>query len=125
VGTWEVQKSGVTDTLRAVTFLDDKVGIAVGDKTTILKTADGGKTWKPLELSKDSGNLIDLHFTDAKLGHVLTTTGVQRTTDGGKSWTFLGELKVPDGVRVGALSFPSAKHGWVVGDKGWMAHYEQ
>ena len=44
-GSWEVQKSGVEDDLRSVTFINDKLGWAVGAANTIIATTDGGKTW--------------------------------------------------------------------------------
>src|SRR5437588_12800738 len=42
---WEVQASGVEDHLRAVAFVSDKDGWAVGDHNTVLRTTDGGRTW--------------------------------------------------------------------------------
>src|SRR5439155_6802609 len=45
-GTWQVVDSGVKEDLHAVSFLSDKVGIAIGANRTVLRTADGGKTWR-------------------------------------------------------------------------------
>src|SRR6185436_10865461 len=44
-GGWEKQNSGVKEYLRGVAFIDDKIGVAVGDNTTVVRTTDGGKTW--------------------------------------------------------------------------------
>ena len=37
-GRWEIQKSGVEDDLLALTFVDEKLGFAVGSANTILRT---------------------------------------------------------------------------------------
>lgn len=42
---WQGQLSPSSATLRKITFLDQKRGIAVGDLGTILKTSDAGKNW--------------------------------------------------------------------------------
>jgi photosystem II stability/assembly factor-like uncharacterized protein len=76
------------------------------------------------EVGRSAGTW-DCQGSPLLLGHVLVSEKeVRRTTDGGKSWSFLGKLKVPERVRVNALSFPSPGNGWVVGDKGFIAHYQ-
>src|SRR5438552_11674357 len=47
--TWAAQKSGVTQALEALHFLDAKNGWAAGWSGTILHTADGGNTWKQVK----------------------------------------------------------------------------
>ncbi len=44
--TWSVFDTGSTAPLRAIAFVDDQHGWAVGELGTILATADGGKTWQ-------------------------------------------------------------------------------
>ena len=45
--TWAAFATGSSLPLRAVTFIDDQRGWAVGDLGTILATRDGGRTWRP------------------------------------------------------------------------------
>ncbi|MDR2440608.1 MAG: hypothetical protein LBE12_14695 [Planctomycetaceae bacterium] len=44
--TWNATPSGVSTVIRKITFADAQNGWAVGDLGTILKTNDGGTTWK-------------------------------------------------------------------------------
>jgi photosystem II stability/assembly factor-like uncharacterized protein/tetratricopeptide (TPR) repeat protein len=44
--TWDVCATGSNVPLRAMTFVDDQHGWAVGDLGTILATTDGGRTWQ-------------------------------------------------------------------------------
>ncbi|MEK7213975.1 MAG: YCF48-related protein, partial [Chloroflexota bacterium] len=88
-GRWESQKSGIGDKLKAVTFVSEKVGCAVGSCNTILGTKDGGKTWRRLvERKKDGPHWGAILFTSAKVGWVRTddTHNIAQTTDGGESW---------------------------------------
>jgi len=42
---WYLQNSGTTKNLYAVHFIDENIGIAVGDSGTILRTTNGGTAW--------------------------------------------------------------------------------
>src|SRR5439155_5845466 len=87
-GAWEVQKSGAEDALYAVAAPGNDVAIAVGDNRTILKTADGGKTWKRVAEPKQGWGALDMVlFTSPKEGWATSSTyGALHTTDGGDSW---------------------------------------
>lgn len=131
--TWKLQKTEEKagyDGPR-ICFVDKERGWYSLPNGKVHATLDAGKTWTPQDPGHKNGFLLDLHFADAKLGHVLISTAkkvedapkeVRRTNDGGKSWESLGELKGPEGVY--GLSFPSSNHGWVVGDKGYIAHFQ-
>ncbi|MGH7803983.1 MAG: WD40/YVTN/BNR-like repeat-containing protein, partial [Candidatus Binatia bacterium] len=43
--TFEQQKSGTPNYLFAIHFLNENRGFAVGDKSALTETVDGGKTW--------------------------------------------------------------------------------
>jgi photosystem II stability/assembly factor-like uncharacterized protein len=86
---WQVQKSGVTNDLRSVSFVNDQLGFAAGSQGIILRTKDGGKNWLTvLEAAKDASTLDYIQFTDAKSGWgaygILGT--IMQTKDGGDSW---------------------------------------
>ena len=71
-----------------VCFIDAKVGWAVGDYGTFLKTTDGGKTWQAQHLGT-SANLASVDFVDDKqrLGRAGDETGrFFHTADGGATW---------------------------------------
>ena len=98
----------VKGALRAVAFLDDKVGYAVGDEGLCQTTVDGGETWRKIDtgskatyraillLDKDTVYLCgdgDPNASAAKIGHIVTfgrpmqNSTVTYTRDGGKTWT--------------------------------------
>lgn len=120
--TWMIQKTEDEAGMDGprICFVNKDCGWYSLPNRAVYATTDAGKTWIKQNPGHASGFLLDLHFTDAQLGHVLVSDTVRRTTDGGKTWEPLGELK---GAKHHGLSFPSASHGWVVGDKGYIACY--
>jgi len=109
-------------------LIDLKTGWIIPQYGTVHATIDGGKTWKPQKLGHDEFNaLVDMQFASAKVVHVLLGHNrgyaVRQTKDGGDSWQELDVLTVAPSY-VNGLSFPDAKHGWGVGDKGFIARYQ-
>jgi photosystem II stability/assembly factor-like uncharacterized protein len=94
---WEVVHSGVTDDLHAVAFTSDQVGVAVGANRTVIRTEDGGRSWRRVMGPDDSGtgHLASVVFADAQTGWLRNnfTGDVHRTTDGGKTWK---QVKTPN-----------------------------
>lgn len=85
---WEQVAAPVRSALTAVTFADDKHGWAVGHDSTIIATADGGKTWA-LQMFKPSFEkpFLDVLFLDAQRGFAIGAYGLFYVTiDGGASW---------------------------------------
>jgi photosystem II stability/assembly factor-like uncharacterized protein len=62
--------------LRSVTFADAKTGWIVGDKGTILQTADGGKEWKQAT-SPAQNDLNGVHANEG--GKVVVAVGAGGT----------------------------------------------
>ncbi len=118
--------------LRAIAFVDEKNGLAVGEGGTIYRTAQGGvpseelcagstceddllSTWDPVE-SGTASALTDIAFVDSGHLWIAGEKGlVLRSTDGGMAWE-----KVKTGVDATLLSvaFASADKGVVVGEGG-------
>jgi hypothetical protein len=61
------------------------------------------------------------------VGHVLVGHkrgyAVRQTKDGGDFWHELEVMTLAPRY-VNELRFPDAEHGWVVGDKGFIARYQ-
>lgn len=101
---WDEQASGVDDDLLSVCFADRQVGYAAGKNNTILKTTDGGKTWRRLLERKPSGDLHGVIFTSPNDGWVLAGLGpLLHTTDGGESWQPAAPLPGPEGFGGGSM----------------------
>ena len=72
------------NSLRAVAVLDGKTVIAVGDAGTILRTTDGGASWRR-QFSGTANHLYGVSFTDANTGTAVGEGGtILRTTTGGE-----------------------------------------
>ena len=81
--------------LNDVYFVDARLGWAVGDRGVILRTEDGGETWRDVSTNVDA-NLRAVSFYDEKLGIAVGGRVAQggvaglgvilRTEDGGETW---------------------------------------
>jgi photosystem II stability/assembly factor-like uncharacterized protein len=104
-----------------VDFRNDKKGLAVGAKGTILRTSDGGVTWTPVTNSVSS-TLWSVEFVNEDEGWAVGRAGtIVKTGDGGLTW-----LKQDSSVNQNlyALQFQK-KNGWAVGGDGMMVRYER
>ena len=72
----------------------DAAGRANGP-AQMLRSEDGGKSWKMIDLSARAGMILDVKFLDAYTGYVFAATSsdvaqshalILRTTDGGNTW---------------------------------------
>ena len=72
-----------------------------GAGAPLLRTTDGGSTWRPVPGSAKVSDWLFIGFTDARVGAAIVQIGnaqinsLWRTTDGGASWSEL-RLKVPN-----------------------------
>ncbi|MGE5353163.1 MAG: YCF48-related protein [Acidobacteriota bacterium] len=108
--TWTLQKSGTSNQLRHVFFVDANTGWVVGDRT-ILKTTDGGTNWTPQGTMPLTSYLqIGCYFIDANTGWIGGEGGVYKTTDGGKTWN---NQSGPFGIT--KVFFIDKNTGWAVG----------
>ena len=87
--------------LFAISAVDENTAVAIGDRSTLTITHDGGKTWKTTTLKPVSTGdmdenagiafedpvLYDVQMIDAQNGFVVGEFGnILRTTDGGATW---------------------------------------
>lgn len=130
--TWQVYPTGVSETLTAVTFLSESIGIAIGHGGNIVQTLDGGKTWSSV-LRGDQ--LIKL--THEAVGDM---SGSVASADDRSRFAAYAKRLEESGSSEPLLSirFISAKEGYAVGAYGmvlrtedagrswkvWMTHVE-
>jgi photosystem II stability/assembly factor-like uncharacterized protein len=102
-----------------VFFVNVDVGWVAGEKGTLLRTIDGGKTWEA-QLGGDPEAKADmvksLYFLDERRGWAIQGEGVNTYktlhTRDGESWEEIGSL--PHGAR--SMVFTSPEVGFVVGN---------
>lgn len=86
-GRWDRQDTGVGDDLMDVMFVNPLVGYAVGARSTILKTTDGGWTWTRLGERREPGSDYRwVHFINENEGWVQAEDALLTTRDGGQTW---------------------------------------
>ena len=130
---------GGAATLYNIYFADEKIGFLTGARGTILKTNDGGKTWKRKITRNEAANqnnnrrrgggirssLMGIQMIDEKVGFIVgTENAILKTTDGGETWIGKSER-----VRVGEtrnnlenIHFVSHTTGWIIGSFGTLLH---
>ncbi|MFQ6040118.1 MAG: WD40/YVTN/BNR-like repeat-containing protein [Candidatus Poribacteria bacterium] len=69
-GNWEIVRKGRWDTnFHGIYFLNENVGWAVGSRSVIAHTEDGGRTWTKQDANIDKiYTLKEVCFTDVKKG---------------------------------------------------------
>src|SRR5436190_18128321 len=117
---WTVQTSGGTASLPGVSAVDDMVAWASGSGSTVLRTTDGGATWKPLTITTDKLDFLDVDTIDARTAYALSigngpSSRIYKTIDGGEHWTWQYTNQDPKGF-LDAMVFRDATNGVVVGD---------
>lgn len=102
---WAQVAVPVRSTLTALTFVDEQNGWAVGHDATILRTTDGGKTWRLQNFEPELEKaFLAVLFVDAQNGYAAGAFGLlYGTTDGGDNWA---EVEAP-AIREEELYFHS------------------
>ncbi len=127
---WERQKTGTMAWLRAVFFVDERRGWAVGGRGALLETSDGGASWRPSRAPTED-NLRDAFFVDARRGWLVcerewfklaTKTEPRsyllKTTDGGATWARVEAAGADVDARLVGVRFADPEHGWAFGELG-------
>lgn len=117
---WTVQTSGVTARLRGVSAVSERVVWASGSASTVLRTTNGGATWRKLNVTNDALDFRDIDAIDAQTAYVLSigngaASRIYKTTDAGATWTLQFQNKDPKAF-LDAMSFWDANNGIVFGD---------
>jgi photosystem II stability/assembly factor-like uncharacterized protein len=128
--------SGFTGMILDIRFIDEQVGFIAGASegdedrahAKILKTVDGGKTWRTVFESNRAGdNNWKLAFPSANVGYgtIISYQApdgeargyVVKTEDGGERWQRQTVTLDPQWVPYG-INFLDERHGWVGGSTG-------
>jgi len=117
---WTLQQSGVTARLRGVSAVSDRVAWASGSGSSVLRTEDGGVTWKKILVTSDTVDFRDIDAPDPQTAYVLSighgaASRIYKTINGGASW-MLQFRNEDQRAFLDAMSFWDANHGIVIGD---------
>lgn len=118
----ELQQSGVTALLQAVSVVDSNVVWISGHDATVVRTTDGGRTWsrRVVAGAPDTLQFRDIHALDARTAWILAAgpgdmSRIYRTDDGGSSWTLQWTNPQPAGF-YDCLDFWDGRRGVAYGD---------
>lgn len=119
--TWRTTPTGTDAQFRGLSAVSKNVAWVSGQRGTVLRTVDGGRTW----LQAGPPDTADLDFRDieafdAKTAVALSigngeSSRIYRTTDGGHTWTETFRNTEPAGF-YNCLAFWDARNGLAVGD---------
>jgi photosystem II stability/assembly factor-like uncharacterized protein len=118
---WRLLDTGVTARLRGLAPASAKVVWASGSEGTVIRTVDGGRTWRQV----GPPGTADLQFRDIEAfdaGHAVTLSigegelsRIYRTSDGGRTWTEAFRNTDPAAF-YDCLAFADRRHGLALSD---------
>src|SRR4051812_14698096 len=91
---WQMQPTNTRASFRGVSVVSEKVAWVSGSRATLLRTTDGGVTWKLDSIAgKSALDLRDIHAFDDRTAVAISAgeaekgaANILRTTDGGATW---------------------------------------
>src|SRR5262245_34254434 len=90
---WIKQNVDTTASFRGLSVVNEKIVWASGTGGTVIRTIDGGKTWRVMTVpGADKLDFRDVEAFDANTAYILSigngeSSRIYKTTDGGKTWT--------------------------------------
>jgi photosystem II stability/assembly factor-like uncharacterized protein len=118
-GRWTMQQSGTRESLRGLSVVNERVVWASGNRGTVIRTIDGGMTWRADTVAGASMlDFRDVHAFAADTALLLSSGADARvylTTDGGQSWTLRYSNRV-DGVFFDGMAFWDRRNGVAFSD---------
>lgn len=116
---WQAQDSGVSASLRGLSAVSDQVAWASGSRGTVIRTTDGGATWKDVSIPEtDTLEFRDIEGFDANTAIVLSAglpAVIYKTTDGGQTWD-QKYFSMKEGTFYDAMDFWNEQEGIAFGD---------
>lgn len=108
------------DFFRAIQFPTPAVGYLCGYNGTLLKSADGGRSWREIRkggaLGERNQSFRALYFVNAEKGYLVGDDGLfWRTENGGADWQQVQEA--PENVDFTNV-FALGRRGWITADGG-------
>src|SRR4030095_9115247 len=104
----------------ATSFVDNRLGWAVGSGGAVYRTINGGRTWQQQRSGVDV-DLYDVKFLDAVEGWAVGAEGtIIYTSNGGLNWT---TQRSNTSHPLERIFFADRTHGWAVGFGGTVVTY--
>lgn len=118
---WRLLATGTDARLRGLSAVSPEVAWVGGSRGTVLRTADGGRTWTPAAPPGTADlDFRDVEAFDARTAVVLSIgpgdgSRLYRTADGGRTWSLAFRNTEPDAF-YNCVAFFDRSRGLAVGD---------
>ena len=116
---WSPLPSPTEAELRGLSVVSANVVWASGQRGTVVRTTDGGRTWtRDTVPGAGQLDLRAIHATSPRVAHVVSigdSSRIYRTTDGGRTWS-LRWRATRTGTFLDAIRFWDARHGIAMSD---------
>jgi photosystem II stability/assembly factor-like uncharacterized protein len=118
--TWTLSApENMEDHGRQVFFWNENSGLLTLHSGKTLMTTDGGKTWNGI-VTPFGGEHPHYAMAGGQLGVIIQPRQIAYSTNGGRSYS---SREFPMPAAVNAVTFPDAKHGYLVGEHGMIYRY--
>ena len=121
--TWAQQRTGLSTNFQSIAAWDAQNAVVVANQGKGLVTADGGKTWQPIDLPVSeggSGKVLRVRLDpQGRAWAVSEINVILRSSDRGKTWERLTQTE--DDVAWNDIAFNGAGGACVIGEFGRMA----
>lgn len=115
--TWDEAITNTNQNLKSVYFLNTLTGYVTGDNGTLLKTNDGGGTWRNENLNFTSKNFNSVYAVNENFIAIVGDEGTAfLSNDGGISWFGPNMLMTEDNFN--DIVFFNENEGIIAGDNG-------
>lgn len=118
---WAPQSSNTTAELRGLSVVSDRVAWASGTRGTVVRTTDGGITWRADTVPGAAAlDFRDIHAESATLAWAMSAgsgsaSRIYHTRDGGRTWTLQWQA-ADSAAFLDAISFWDESRGIAFGD---------
>jgi photosystem II stability/assembly factor-like uncharacterized protein len=117
---WAIRAMRKRDRFNCVQALSTRRAWISGAADTLLRTVNGGATWKRFHTGTGTGrNLTGMRFTSPTIGWVSGGGVIVQTTDGSLHWT--SQISIASSGVIG-LTFADSQNGWATPWGGAVYH---
>ena len=123
---WSKNNTSIYKSADCMFFLDSKNGWVAGNNF-IMKTTDGGATWKTFYTTSQRDNLFRIYFHNPKSGYAVGFNNgkdlcsvLLETKDGGETWNRNTEFEKIFSLQ--DIIFSDKLDGWIIGTGGTIIH---
>ena len=118
--TWTISApENMEDSGRQAFFWNENTGLVTMYAGKTLMTTDGGEAWNGI-VTPFGGEHARYAMAGGQLGVIIQYRQIAYSTNGGRSFS---SRKFPVPANVNAVTFPDAKHGYLVGEHGMIYRY--